>query len=205
MEGRKEFGMSFLTNPKASIWPMHRFSVDEYHRMIEAGVLGPNQKFELLDGVVVEKMGQNPSHSSTFRKLLRLLDKTLPEEFVTRPQLPITLATSETEPDIAIVLGPDERYDLRHPMPADVSLIIEVADESLSRDRRDKVPIYAAARIPEYWIVNLVDAVVEVYTDPRGRRAPKYNRLVSFLKSQMVPLSLHGKKIANLSFRDILP
>src|SRR6185369_12729882 len=76
----------------------HRFSVEKYHRMIEAGVLGPDQKVELLDGLVVEKTGQNPPHSSTLRKLLRLFDSSLPDEFVTRPQLPITLATSEPEP-----------------------------------------------------------------------------------------------------------
>jgi Uma2 family endonuclease len=181
-----------------------RFSVDEYHRMIEAGIFEDNRRVELLDGVVVKKMSQNPPHSSTLRKLLRLLDGILPNEFVTRPQLPITLSTSEPEPDIAIVLGPDERYNRRHPYPADVAIAIEVSDESLKRDR-DKVGIYAAARLPESWIVNLVDAVVEVYTEPRGRRVVKYSQCARYTKAQKVPLMLHGSKIADISFRDILP
>ena len=183
---------------------LHRFTVEQYHEMIESGVIKPEDRVELLEGIVVEKMGQKPPHSSTLRKLLRMLAAVLPEQYLASPQLPITLATSEPEPDVAIVFGPDERYDDRHPMPAEIGLIIEIADASLTADRRQKAIIYAANKIREYWIVNLPDRVVEVYSNPRNGRQTRYKPPLIYKPSQLVPLILHGKKIADLNFRDIL-
>lgn len=184
---------------------VHRFSVEDYHRMIDAGLFVADNKVELLDGIVVKKMGHNPPHSVTLCKVLELLGTLLPANYVCRPQLPVTLSKSEPEPDIAVVLGPHSRYDKRHPGPKDIGLLVEIADDSLWRDQGDKVSIYSLDRIPEYWIVNLVHNVVEVYAEPRGRGTPKFHRVQVFEKSQKVPLSLHGKSIGNLSFRDILP
>jgi Uma2 family endonuclease len=183
---------------------LHRFSVEECHSMIESGILADDRKVELLEGLVVEKMGQNPPPSSALRKLLRLLNRLLPGEYVASPQLPITLATSEPEPDIAIVIGPDERYDERHPIPGEIALVIEIADESLARDRRDKAKLYAGSKIPEYWIVNLTEAAVEVYSKPIAGREPRYKSIQSYARLEPVPLSLAGKTIAKISFREIL-
>lgn len=183
---------------------LHRFSVAEYHAMIESGIFAGARKVELLDGLVVEKMGQNPPHSTALRKILRLLRGILPEQYVASPQLPITLPTSEPEPDIAIILGPEELYDDRHPQPGEVPLIIEIADESLARDRRNKVRLYAASKIPEYWIVNLVDSTVEVHTKPTVGRESRYKLVQSYTNVQKIPLTLGGKKIADVSFRNIL-
>jgi len=183
---------------------LHRFSVEEYHSMIESGILADDRKVELLEGLVVEKMGQNPPHSSALRKLLRLLNRILPSEYVVSPQLPITLATSEPEPDIAIVLGPDERYDERHPVPGEVAVVIEIADESLIRARRDKAKLYAGSKIPEYCIVNLAAAVVEVYSKPTAGREPRYKTIQSYARQEPVPLTLAGKTVAKISFREIL-
>lgn len=182
----------------------HRFSVDDYHRMIDSGVF-VDKRVELLDGVVVDKMGHNPPHSSAVRRLIRILGKLLPADWITSSQLPITLKTSEPEPDLVIVIGPEERYDDRHPEPRDMGLVIEVSDDSLSRDRDEKGVIYAEARIAEYWIVNLVDKTVEVYSQPRSGRRPVYKNVITLRSPQSVPLVLQGKTIANIPVKEILP
>ncbi len=183
---------------------VHRFTVSEYHRLIELGVFKPESRVELINGIVVKKMSQNPPHSVTICQVIDLLNAVLPREFVIRSQLPITLALSEPEPDIAVVLGPHSRYKKRHPTPSDIGLIVEIADESLSRDRRAKGLIYADAMIVEYWIVNLADNTVEIYSKPRQGKQPRFAKDGHYTKSQQVPLTLAGKKIADLSFRDIL-
>src|ERR1700733_8946703 len=94
---------------------VRRFTVDEYHRMIEVGIITPEHRVELLEGWIVEKMGQNPPHSGVVRRLNRFLSKVLPDDFLISGQLPVTLKTSEPEPDYTIIRGPDDRYDDRHP------------------------------------------------------------------------------------------
>lgn len=185
--------------------PSHRFSVEQYHRMIQAGILTPEHRVELIDGLVVDKMVHNPPHSSTVRRLVRILSRLLPDEWISSPQLPVTLRTSEPEPDIAVVVGPEELYEERHPSPREVGLIIEVAEDSLSRDRDVKGPIYAAARIPIYWIVNLPEQVIEVYSDPKSGRRPAYKSVLLYRVPQSIPLILSGKTIANLPVKEILP
>jgi Uma2 family endonuclease len=185
--------------------PLHRFTVEEYHSMIDAGFFVDSPKVELLDGLVVEKMVQNPPHSSTLTKLLYLLTELTPKDHFVRSQLPITLRTSEPEPDLAVIKGPMNRYETRHPGPSDVAIVIEVSDESLLKDRRDKGKLYAEEQIQEYWIVNLIDSVVEVYTQPAVGKKPKHRSLVEYSRSQSVPYFVGGQKIADISFEDILP
>lgn len=183
---------------------LHRFSVDQYHSMIASGILPSEVKVELLEGLVVEKMGQNPPHSSTLRKILRLLAAVVPGEYIVSPQLPITLATSEPEPDIAIVVGPEDRYDTRHPGAADVLLVIEVADETLAKDRRNKAQIYAGAGIAEYWIVNIPSATIEVHTKPLVGGTLAYGEIEIYPNSRPIPLKLRDRLIGELCFHDIL-
>src|SRR3954447_11323324 len=105
----------------------HRFSVAEYHQMIDAGILTTNHKVELLDGWIVDKMTQNPPHVTVVTRLTRWLASILPEdEWTLRVQGPITLSTSEPEPDVVLARGPDSSYEKRHPGPKDVALLIEV-------------------------------------------------------------------------------
>lgn len=182
----------------------HRFSVEDYHRMIRSGVF-VDKRVELLDGVVVDKMAQNPPHSSTVHRLIKILEKRLPSDWIVRGQLPITLKTSEPEPDAAVVLGPMERYDERHPEPRDIGLLIEVAEDSLQRDREQKSEIYAEARVAYYWIVNLVDKAVEVYSQPKSGRLPAYKSITPYRAPQSVPLIVSGKTIANIPVKEILP
>src|SRR5438128_3370052 len=96
-------------------FPVRRFTVDEYHRMIQAGVLTENDRVELLEGWIVPKMPHNPPHDGTISLVLRRLCTSLPDDWIVRAQSAITLPDSETEPDLAVVRGPESRYLSRHP------------------------------------------------------------------------------------------
>lgn len=139
--------------------------VDEYHRMIEAGILGEDERVELIDGVLVAMTPQGRLHAFVIQELNRLLVRALADEYKVLTQLPLTLgAGSEPEPDLAVVRAEDARSRTRHPAAA--LLVIEVAGDSLRLDRETKAGLYARAGVPEYWIVNLAAASVEVYRDP---------------------------------------
>jgi Uma2 family endonuclease len=151
---------------------LYRLSVAQYQDMIRVGVLREDEKVELLEGLLVEKMTRNPPHDTALMLVQAALNAQLPSGWLTRIQCAVTSADSVPEPDVAVVLGPPRRYLRAHPSPADIALVVEISDTSLDFDRTDKLRIYARARIPVYWIVNLPDRCVEVYTQPRGGRSP---------------------------------
>ncbi|MBI3410165.1 MAG: Uma2 family endonuclease [Planctomycetes bacterium] len=184
---------------------MHRFSVAEYHQMIDAGILTPNDKVELVEGWIVDKMPQNPPHMTAITRLTRRLGKLLPEEdWTLRIQGPITLATSEPEPDVAVARGSDELYVKRHPGPGDIALLIEVADSSLLDDRRKKTPLYAAGKISEFWLINLADRLIEVHTRPQGGQTPVFRSCTINTLADSIPLVLDGKKLGEIKARQLL-
>src|SRR5262245_53247651 len=156
---RERLQMPVLTPPPAL--PIHQLTVGQYHRMIETGVLTEDDPVELLEGWIVNKMPQNPQHAGTITRIERRLRRVLSEDWINRIQSAITTRESEPEPDIAVVEGPEEKYWQRHPGPEDVALAIEAADSTLESDREVKGRIYARARIPVYWIANLVDRCIE--------------------------------------------
>jgi Uma2 family endonuclease len=144
---------------------LRRIRVDEYHRMIEAGILGEDERVQLIDGLLVAMTPQGRPHAFVIQKLNRLLVRALADEFEVLTQLPLTLGDeSEPEPDLAVVQAQDAGSRTEHPKAA--LLVIEVAGESLRFDRRSKAALYARAGIPEYWIVNLSDAAIEVHRSP---------------------------------------
>jgi Uma2 family endonuclease len=162
------------TFPVVGVAPEHirRFTVAEYHRLVEAGILRDDDPVELIQGFLVTKMVRNPRHDLGVSLTEEALSRVLPEPWFCRVQSAVTTADSEPEPDVAIVRGPRRRYATSHPSASDVALIVEVADASLQRDRSDKASLYAAAGIPSYWILNLVDGVLEVHETPdSGTRA----------------------------------
>jgi Uma2 family endonuclease len=172
--------------------------------MIDAGILG-NARCELLEGLVVDKVRHNPAHGSAITRLSRRLARLLADEWLIRVQLPITVSGSEPEPDICVAKGPEERYDARHPGSSDVTFVSEVADTSLAQERTDKHRIYATSRIPVYWIVNLVDAQIEVYTLPRAGKSPAYRMRQIYTPGATIPVIIGGHEIARLHVRELLP
>jgi Putative restriction endonuclease len=184
---------------------MHRFTVDQYHEMINAGILTKYHKVELLDGWIVDKMPQNPPHPTTVSRLNRWLARILPEiDWVLRIQCAITLATSEPEPDVVVARGPDTRYAGRHPGPRDIALAIEVADSTLAFDRDEKGPLYAAERIPQFWLVNLVDRCVECYSRPQSGRRPTYRTIKTLAGNDLLSLVLDGTNFGELAIKQLL-
>jgi hypothetical protein len=187
--------------------PVRRFTVDEYHRMIATGILRSGEPYELIYGWIVEKMTINPAHAYTVGELDVRLSQLVGGRSVVRTQQPVTIgaAGSEPEPDIAVAAGPSNRYKNRHPDPKDVPLVIEVADSSLAEDRSTKLQLYAAAKIPVYWILNLVDRRVEVYTQPRGGKNPTYRGQDTYGPDDSVPVVVAGTELGTILVRELLP
>ena len=185
---------------------LRQFSVEEYHQMIRAGILDENDNVELLEGYVVHKMSRNPPHDTAIRLLSKRLERLLPPGWDYRSQSAITLSDSEPEPVLAVVRGDERSYATCHPGVADIGLVVEVSDSTLSWDRSEKARVYARAGIETYWIINLVDHQVEVYTQPTGPSAsPEYGQRDDISLGGSVSLILDGVVVAALAVRDLLP
>ncbi len=185
--------------------PPRKFTVAEYHQMIQAGVLAEDDRVELIEGWIVAKMPHNPPHDSGVNNARQRIERLLPAGWETRIQSAITLPDSEPEPDIVVVPSPASRYSTHHPGPLDIALLVEVADSSLARDRGEKCRSYARAGIVCYWIINLVQRQVEVYTDPTGPVGqPAYRRRTDYGSGDSVPLVIGGQQIALIPVGDLL-
>ncbi len=144
-----------------------KFSVKEYHRMVEAGILGEDDRVELIEGEIIEMPPIGSRHALCVDTLMSTLVQQLAGRAWVRVQNPLRLAgDSEPEPDLVLARLPRERYRHAPPGPHDVILVVEVADSSLIYDRVGKLALYAAASIPEYWIVDLVRNRIEVHRNP---------------------------------------
>ncbi len=182
-----------------------RFSLGRYQRMIETGILTPEDKVELLENYLVLKMPRNPRHDSTIQRMLRPLLRSLPASWDLRVQSAVALADSQPEPDFAVVRGSAADYENRQPGPGDVGLVIEVADSSLLRDQRDKTRIYARGVLPCYWIVNLVDRRIEVYAQPSGPTpVPAYGSFQVYQPGDAIPLVLDQISVGTIAVADLL-
>jgi Uma2 family endonuclease len=160
--------ISSMTTKPRPLLPLYRFTTTEYHRVGEAGALAEGRRTELLNGNIVEMSPINSPHAGTVKQLNRLLGKIFGERAIVSVQDPVQLDDySEPEPDLAVLAYRADLYTQAHPRPHEVLLIIEVADASLEKDRQVKLPLYAAAGIPEVWIVNLPERQVEVYSQAR--------------------------------------
>jgi Uma2 family endonuclease len=141
-----------------------RWSRLEYERLIDLGVLTAGENVELLDGLLLVREPQNARHATAVRAVQEALCRVFGSGWDVRPQLPIALDdASEPEPDIAVVQGSYRDYRGAH--PSHPALLVEIADWTLAADRR-KAGLYARAAVPEYWIVNVIDDVVEVHRQP---------------------------------------
>jgi Uma2 family endonuclease len=151
--------------PTEAIW---RLSVAQYHQMIRTGILADDDPVEHLEGWLITKLGKNPPHRFSTETMRELLERMVPAGWYVEAQEPVTAEASEPERDIAVIRGSRRQFADSHPGAADLGLVIEVADSSLTRDRTIRKRIYAGMAIREYWIVNLIDRRVEVYTEPTG-------------------------------------
>lgn len=198
--------MSSFALPSAA--PLHRFSVEEYHRMAEAGAFRPDARVELLDGWIVDMNRISVSHRYVVQQAFEALSRILPRGWIIFTQQPIVLSTSEPQPDLMLVRGSNADYKDRHPGPDDVGLIVEVADSSLAIDRGEKRSIYAAAGIPHYWIVNLLDREVESCAGPipqKGAEPACYEKNEVLETAGSLPLILDGRQVSTIAVGELFP
>jgi Uma2 family endonuclease len=149
----------------------YRLKVEQYQRAIEAGVFPKNDRLELIDGEIIHMDPVGKEHAAAVYRASKIFfSLDMRGEAIVRGQSPILLNLgAQPEPDVALLRPREDSYEESLPEPADVLLLIEVADSSLEFDREIKLPLYAEAGIMEVWIVNLKDNILEVYRDPAGK------------------------------------
>jgi len=183
---------------------LHRMTVNEYERLADSGILDDPQ-VELINGLLVKKMTKKPRHVSACELLAGVLEPLLPAGWYIREQNPLRIPDyDELEPDVVIARGSRGHYATRHPGPEDVALVVEVADTSLAKDRGEKLLANGRGGVPVYWIVNLLDNQVEVYSDP-DRTSGGYARCVVHAASDWVPLAIDDIEVGSVAVSDVLP
>ena len=185
---------------------LYRLSVGQYHEMARLGILPDGAPIELLEGWLVRKMSINPSHRRGVEQTFAALSRAVPRGWYVTMQQPITTADGEPEPDISVVRGDTRDYPDRHPGPDDLALVVEVANTSLADDRGIVKRSYARSGVATYWIVNIPDRIIEVYTEPSGpATAPDYARREDYAPADAVPFVIEGQEVGRLDVAELLP
>jgi Uma2 family endonuclease len=178
---------------------LYRMTVDEYERI--SGMLD-DDRIELIDGYLVRKMGKKPPHVWAVETLLLAFLALLPIGYFCRKEDPVRIPDlDEPEPDVAVIRGSRADFRGRIPECKEVALIVEVSETTLARDQGPKLLAYARAGIPTYWIVNLVDGRIELYTDPSS---DGYKTRRDFQADQDVPVVIDGTEVGCIGVNDIL-
>jgi Uma2 family endonuclease len=181
---------------------LYRMSLDRYEAMVDSGLFTKRDRLHLINGLLVAKMTKNPPHVVACDLTRAAMDGLSLAGWYTRAGDPIRLPPdSEPEPDVTVVRGTIRDYSNHHPGPADVALVVEIADSSLADDRK-MASVYGNAGIPVYWIVNLIDRQVEVYTGPRPNG---YAPPVIYGPGSVVPVVVDGKTVGHIAVDDLLP
>jgi Uma2 family endonuclease len=186
---------------------LRRFTVGEYHRLGESGFFDGNERLELLEGIITMMSPIGLAHGQAVLKSLKAFERLIPTGWQVLSQQAITLDTSEPVPDVIVLRGNLLTYT-QLPQATDLGLIIEVSDSTLRQDRQTKARIYAAAGIPEYWIVNLIDRKLEVNRRPvaaLGEQPARYESVEMLGPDDAVKVVLDGAAVGDLQVRDILP
>jgi Uma2 family endonuclease len=191
--------------PIGSAWPAYKVSVDQYEAMVESGIFTEHDRLQLINGMLVAKVTQGDDHSVSDELCRTSLSAVLPPGWSIRTNKPVRLLPdSEPEPDETVVRGSIRDYARGKrgtPGPQDVGLIVEVSQSSLAADRA-MVRIYGPAGIPVYWIINLVDRQVEVYSHPQP---DGYATCDVYRPGESVPVVLDGKIVGQIAVDDMLP
>ena len=147
--------------------PRHRWTVAEYHRMGEVGLLNEDSRVELIDGEIIEMAPIGSAHGGNVNRFIRLFSKVVGDKAIVAAQNPVVLSGyAEPQPDISILRWRADDYEQSNPHPEDVLLLIEVADSTLRYDRDVKIPLYAKNGIPEVWLLDIPDRKLEIYREP---------------------------------------
>ena len=186
---------------------LFRLSLDQYHRLAESEVLGPKDRVVLIEGLLVAKITKHQPHILASCLVDEFLHRALPPGWFTSSQNPVTIAesASEPEPDAIVVRGAIRDYATRRVTPADVALVVEVADSSVKFDHGLMKRLYAEASIPTYWVVDIPARRVVVYTDPTGLDpSPNYRRRVDLGPDDELSLTLDAREITRIRAGELL-
>lgn len=195
--------MKVTTAPEARPYTTWRFTVEAYHRLAEVGILGEDDRVELIEGELVMSSPISSRHAACVKRLNALFNTILQGRAIVGVQDPLRLGEhSEPEPDLMLLRPREDFYRDAHPGPEDVHLVIEVSEPSLAYDRQVKLPLYARFGVPEVWLVNLVEDRLEVYREPHGGT---YTHKAVYTQGRIAPQAfpnLH-MDVAALLMRDI--
>ncbi len=182
---------------------LKRLTVDQYEQMVANGILPETNRFELIEGKLVEKMTKRPAHSVVAGLCMDAIQALLAPGWHIRPDQPVRIPSqrSEPEPDIAVVRGERAKYLDRHPGPDDVALVVEIAQTTAAKDRR-LARVYGPGGIPVYWIVNLPRRRLEVYENPAHGQYPAPTILE---EGESVDLTIGGRVLGQIAVADLLP
>ena len=182
---------------------LYRFTVRQFDQMIAVGLITEDDPVELIEGLVVTKMSRNRPHIVAGKKGLRVLARLIPPGWHVAKEDPVVVSDrSKPEPDLAVVRGAAEDYLEHDVTAADVAVVIEIADSSLTTDQNHMARVYAASGIPTYWIVNLVAGQIEVYTNPGP---DGYRNSQIFTAEEDVPVVIEGREVGRIAVGEILP
>jgi Uma2 family endonuclease len=181
---------------------VYRLTVSQYEAMIESGALSKRDKIHLINGVLVAKMTDKPRHATAYSAAIAKLGAILTVGWYLRPDLPIRISdVSMPEPDIVIARGTYQDYASRHPEPADIALIVEVAKSSLAEDRK-MAGIYDRAGIPVYWLMDTVNRQIEVYSQPGP---DGYAAMEVLAPGHVLTIVLDGVEAGEIAVEHIMP
>jgi Uma2 family endonuclease len=200
-------GQLFRKNAGAgppSEW-FYRLTVDQYRAMARSGILTPDDRVEPLEGWLIAKMTKHRPHVVSATLAFNAITALLPAGWFAAKEDPVLAFDSKPEPDVSVVRGDIRDYGERTPGPLQVALVVEVADSSLSDVRPVMKRVYARSGFPVFWLLNLVDKRIEVYSDPTGPvEEPDYLYRHDFGPDQMIPLIIDGLELEQLSVSDLL-
>jgi Uma2 family endonuclease len=190
---------SFYGPPPDGFPPLARLSVEQYEAMIASGAFSRDDRFELIEGTLVAKMTKNPGHSTGSQLCREAIRQVLPAGWHVRIETPVRIPARDSmpEPDVSVARGGIRDYEDRDPGPEDVALVVEVSDATLRADRL-LAATYGGAGIPLYWLINIPDRQLEVYTP--GATAP-----VILAESDVVELVIAGQVVGRIPVADLLP
>jgi Uma2 family endonuclease len=190
---------------------VYRLTVEQFDRMVECGFLDEDDPVELLNGVLVTKKPKNPAHCVGTRKTVRALEAVLPPGWIVQKEESLVIPPwNKWEPDVAVVRSELEFDSARDATPAECCLIVEVAVSNVFRARSEKLPGYAVAGIPVYWIVNLTGRIspgsgsVEFYSDP-DQTTGQYRSRLNLHSGDHVPVVIDGREVGRIAVADLLP
>lgn len=187
-------------------YPIERLSVEEYQRILAAGVLNEDRRVEFLEGIIVRKASSSLRHDGAVEKLIAVISELLPQGWVATPHCPIAMRESQPEPDLAVVASRLQDAGGPCPKATDAALVVEVADNSLPYDRRSKARIYARAGIAYYWVLNLLDRQLEVFSNPSGLvPMPGYHEQRTYRTDDRVNLVIGLDNLGSIRVDDVIP